>query len=353
MLRMPGWVDVHVHLREPGATHKEDWSTGTAAALAGGVTAVLAMPNTRPTLADRESLKLSLDLAAQKARCDYGAYVAATDDNADTAPALAPHSAGLKFYLDHTFGDLKMADTTRWLAHLERWPADWPLVAHAEERTTAAVIGLARLAGRGVHIAHVARREEIVLIRAAKERGWAVTCEVAPHHLFLTREDEPRIGPGRCEVRPSLVEPSDRAALWENLAYIDCFATDHAPHLLAEKDGPKPPPGFPGLETALPLLMTAVHEGRLSLRDLEARACHNPRRIFRLPEQPDTWVEIDEEARWTLPASGYQTRCDWSPFAGTPVRGRVERVVLRGAVAYEGGQVLAAPGSGLGVRRPL
>jgi carbamoyl-phosphate synthase/aspartate carbamoyltransferase/dihydroorotase len=206
---------------------------------------------------------------------------------------------------------------------------------------------IAALYDRPVHIAHVSRREEILLIRKAKERGLKVTCEVAPHHLFLSEADLPALGPGRCEVRPRLASPTDVAVLWANLDVIDCFATDHAPHTLAEKDGPNPPPGFPGLETALPLLLTAVHAGRLTLDDLIARMYTNPRRIFGLPEQPETWVEVDPEAEWEIYAAETFTRCAWTPFEGRRVRGRVRRVVLRGRDAYRDGQVLAPPGAGL------
>ncbi len=132
---------------------------------------------------------------------------------------------------------------------------------------------------------------------------------------------------------------------------IDCFATDHAPHTLPEKDGPDPPPGYPGLETALPLLLTAVHEGRLTLEDLVARLHDRPRRIFRLPEQPDTWVEVDPEAQWEIRAAETHTRCGWTPFEGWPVRGRVRQVVLRGQAAFQDGEVLAQPGYGRDLRR--
>src|SRR5690606_36950149 len=143
----------------------------------------------------------------------------------------------------------------------------------------------------------------------------------------------------RSEVRPRLASPEDRKALWENLAYIDCFATDHAPHTAAEKDSENPPPGFPGLETALPLLLSAVHEGRLSLEDVVLRMHTNPRRIFGLPEQPDTWIEVDEEAEWEIRGQEMLSRSAWTPFEGWKVRGRVQRVVLRGQEVYRDGQV--------------
>ncbi len=192
-----------------------------------------------------------------------------------------------------------------------------------------------------------------MLIKAAKERGLKVTCEVCPHHLFLTKDDIPAIShghPGRGEVRPRLATSEDVQALWANLDVIDCFATDHAPHTLEEKDGENPPPGFPGLETLLPLLLTAVDEGRLTLDDIIQKSDLNPRRIFSLPEQPETWVEVDEQARYDLHAADMHSRCGWTPFEGMQVKGRIERVVLRGQEAFKDGVVEALPGYGKNVR---
>jgi carbamoyl-phosphate synthase/aspartate carbamoyltransferase/dihydroorotase len=275
-------------------------------------------------------------------------------------PPLAPQAAGLKLYLDATFGPLLLDDTQAWMAHMAYWPEDRPIVAHAEGQTLAAFLFVAALYRRRIHIAHVARREEILMIREAKQRGFPVTCEVCPQHLFLTIDDAPDTAgfhdasgtyqPGRSEVRPRLATPADRAALWENLAFIDCFASDHAPHLPAEKDGPNPPPGFPGLETTLPLLWEAVRQKRLSIDELVARLHHNPRRIFGLPEQPQTFVEVDPDSAYEIRAADQHTRCGWTPFEGFKVHGRVRRVVLRGQTAFQDGEVLAPPGSGRNVR---
>jgi carbamoyl-phosphate synthase/aspartate carbamoyltransferase/dihydroorotase len=360
-VKLPGLIDPHVHLREPGATHKEDRDSGTAAALAGGFTMVLAMPNTQPPIVDRPSLALAQAAARKKARCDYGLYLGAGPNNTAWDSALVRQAAGLKMYLDQTYGPLRLDDMTLWAAHLAGWPRRLrtrptaagirPIAVHAEGRTLAAAILLGALYNQPLHLCHVSRREEILLIRAAKEHGLKITCEVTPHHLFLTNQDAPAIGPGRSEVRPVLAEPADREALWENLPVIDAFATDHAPHTLAEKDGPNPPPGFPGLETALSLFLTAVNQGRLSLDDLVLRMATNPRRIFGLPEQANTWIEVDLAARGQIRASQMFTRCAWTPFEGLPVTGRLKKVVLRGSLAFSDSQVLAAPGSGLDVRQ--
>ena len=235
-MRLPGLIDPHVHLRDPGANHKEDWATGTAAALAGGFTTVLAMPNTQPPITDAESFETAIDASRRKAHCDYAQYFGAGADNSELLPPLAERSAGLKMYLDQTYGPLCLDDMTFWMAHFAYWPETRPIVAHAEGRTMAAVILMVALYDRSIHLAHVSTREEILLIRQAKEKGLKVTCEVAPHHLFLSQEDIPAIGERRSEVRPRLGSALDCGSLWNNLDVIDCFATDHAPHLLAEKD---------------------------------------------------------------------------------------------------------------------
>lgn len=349
-MEIPGLIDPHVHLREPGATHKEDWDSGTQAALAGGFTAVLVMPNTQPAITDRESLELALQLAHQKARCDFAQFLGAGVSNASQAAQLAPSAAGLKLYLDQTYGPLRLERMHLWSLHLQRWPREYPIVAHAEGRTLAAVILLAVLHDRPLHLAHVSTREEITIIRLAKERGFKITCEVTPHHLFLSDEDVPSIGVGRSEVRPRLASSNDRRALWECLDVIDCFATDHAPHTLEEKDSSSPPPGFPGLETALPLLLTAVHERRLSIEDVLLRMVENPRRIFRLPVQPETRVSVEEDVIWEVRANEFHSKCGWSPFEGWKVRGRVREVRLRGQLVFREGEVCAPPGYGKDLR---
>jgi carbamoyl-phosphate synthase / aspartate carbamoyltransferase / dihydroorotase len=256
----------------------------------------------------------------------------------------------LKMYLDQTYGPLRLDDMALWMEHFKHWPANLPIVAHAEARTMAAVILLAAIYDRPVHIAHVSLREEILLIRAAKEKGIKVTCEVTPHHLFLTDQDIPTLGVGKSEVRPRLASPTDQQALWDNLEVIDCFATDHAPHTLEEKSGENPPPGFPGLEAALPLFFTAVCEGRLTVEDLIDHMYTRPKEIFNIPDQVETWLEIDPEVEWEIRAAQTFTRCGWTPFEGRQVRGKVRRVVLRGEVAYKDGQVFASPGSGKNIR---
>lgn len=350
MIKLHGFIDTHVHVRDPGATYKEDFASCTAAALAGGITMICAMPNTNPAVVDRESLEFVQKIAKEKARCDYALYVGASSDNPTIIPELAPHAAALKMYLNETYTTLKLNDLTVWSKHIQNWPKKAPICVHAESQTTAAILLLATLSNRPIHICHVARKEEIQIIKAAKEKGLKVTCEVCPHHLFLSTNDIERIGKGRSEVRPVLCSPEDQRALWDNLHIIDCFATDHAPHTLEEKSSEKPPPGFPGLETILPLLLNAVNEGRLTIKDVEDRFYWNPKRIFNLPDQPNTYVEVDMDEEWIIPEAMTYSKAKWTPFAGMKIRGTVHRVVLRGEIAYVDGQVLVPPGYGQNVR---
>lgn len=347
MLELPGLIDPHVHLREPGRTHKEDFGSGTAAALAGGFTAVLAMPNTQPPLTDQASLKLAKTAAKSKAYCDYAVFLGAGVKNIDSASAFVDQVCGLKMYLDQTYGPLRMDSLGALFDHVARWPRVRPIAAHAERTSLAVILLLAGLHSKPIHICHVSRKDEIILIRAAKEKGYPITCEVTPHHLFLSEEDIPHIGSGRSEVRPCLATKEDQQALWENLEVIDCFATDHAPHTLEEKDSENPPPGFPGLETALGLLLTAVNEGRLTIDDLINRMVTNPRKIYHIPEQHETEVNVDMDALWEACGADFHSRSGWTPFESMKLRGKVRQVTLRGTQVYKDGEILTSSGYGM------
>ncbi len=352
IMRLAGLIDVHVHAREPGAIHKEDWRSCTAAALAGGFVQMLAMPNTKPPLIDQAAWDLTAAAAKANARCDWGLFIGATADNADEAASLGPESCGLKIYACHTFGPLLLRERPVWQAHFERWPDDRPIAVHAEGEVLSALLQLAAQFDRHLHVCHLPTWRDLKLVMAARDGGARITCEVAPHHLLLDTDDIERLGPGRSEVRPRLAPPADRRQLWQHIDEIDCFATDHAPHTAAEKDGPNPPPGFATLEQALAVMLTQVHRGRLTLEQLVERFAHAPRRIFGIAEPSDTWIEVDMDAQWTIPERPPMSRAGWTPFAGTEVRGRVERVVLRNNIVFEAGKVLAEPGFGRPIERP-
>lgn len=352
LLKLPGLADIHTHLRTPGGEHKETFTTGTAAALAGGFTTILAMPNTHPPLIDRSIIDQTRQKAQLAILCDVGLFAGASAHRLDDLPGLAAGTVGLKIYLNDTFGPLRVDDLPTLLACFRRWPRHKLIAMHAEGQSVAVGIGLAAAFRRPVHFCHISRKTEIELIAAAKQKGLPVTCEVTPHHLFLTRGDTDRLGP-LGDMRPRLAEPEDVEALWRHISTtIDCIATDHAPHTLAEKQADPPPPGVPGLETALPLMLTAVHQGRLSLDRLVELMATNPRRIFNLPPQPDTFIEVDPRARHVISSENLFTLCGWTPFAGMTVTGRLVRTVLRGQTVFDANRpqksqrLLAKPGTG-------
>lgn len=346
IIKLPGLIDVHVHLRDPGDEEKEDIFTGTCAALAGGFTTVCMMPNTNPSIVDREGMDLIKNIAKEKAVCDYGIYAGANSENVDVVKNLADESAALKLYLNNTFGPLILEDSLDWYGHIRNWPEHRPLCVHAESKTLPAVLHLANICKRKIHVCHVARKEEIEIIRMSKEMGMDITCEVAPHHLFMThgcihRDYE--------SVKPPLMYDKDMQALWDNIDIIDCFATDHAPHTKHQKQV-SGCPGFPGLETALPLLLTAVKQGRLTIEQIIEKYHTNPKRIFSIPEQEDTYIEVDLDKEWTIPSKMKWSKCGWTPFEGMTVNGVVKRVVLRGQVVYVDGQIVVEPGFGKNIR---
>jgi len=186
----------------------------------------------------------------------------------------------------------------------------------------------------------------------AKRLGQTITCEVCPHHLFFDQKDlESRLGNKKGQVRPCLSTEEDREYLLENLEFIDTIGSDHAPHTIEEKMSDKAPPGFPGLETMLPLMLTLVHRGYLTIEDLKKKMHENPKRIFNLPDQPETYVEVNLDEEWTIPEKMQFSKAKWTPFAGMKVTGKVKRVVLRGQPVYVDGKFLAKEGQGKDLRK--
>ncbi|MGQ9681367.1 MAG: amidohydrolase family protein [Anaerolineae bacterium] len=341
-LRLPGLIDAHVHLREPGGEHKEEIATGTAAALAGGIVAVLDMPNNTPPIVDATSMEAKARLFRKRARCDYALFLGGGEVSPGALPA--DQAVGLKLFLTPSYGPLRLESLATLLRVVRGWKPERPIAVHAEGLNMAIPLGLAQVFGVKVHVCHVATAAEIALVRAAKERGAPVTCEVAPHHLFLDRRDGERLGP-LGQMKPPLAEPEDVAALWANLAVVDLVASDHAPHTLEEKRGPQAPPGVPGAETMLPLLLDAVVAGRLGLHRVVELLHDGPRRVYGLVAVQGA-VEVEMGIPWRLQGVDLHSKCGWTPYEGWAVRGRVRRVELRGRTVYEDGRVLAEPGYG-------
>jgi dihydroorotase len=373
---LPGAIDVHVHFRDPGYPHKEDFASGTAAAAFGGVTTVFDMPNTIPPTGTADALAAKQKMAAKKAHVDFGLYGLLGEDTIANVPALIEGGViGFKLYMGNTFGkipspstgamleafetvaptgkrislhaetnsimerretQLRAAGRTEALAHI----ASRPAVVAVEAVSRAAL--LAEWTGARIQVLHISSAEELRPLREAKARGVDVTGETCPHYLMLSTDDYARLG-GVVRVNPPVREARNREPLWAALAdgTIDLIATDHAPHAIEEKtrnDIWTVDAGFPGVETQMPLMLTAVNAGRLSIRDYVRLAAAAPAKIWGLyPKkgaiQPgaDADIAIVDLARdWTIDDAKLQSRAKITPWNGRRVTGLPVHTLVRG-----------------------
>ncbi|HEY4384325.1 MAG TPA: dihydroorotase family protein [Ktedonobacteraceae bacterium] len=379
LLVLPGFIDSHVHFREPGGTHKEDFLSGTQAALAGGVTTILDMPNTSPTTDSRARLAEKIALIAPKAVVDYGLYLGATDTNIEEAASLADEVAAMKLYMGSSTGSLLVTEFSPIYRHFSTFPLYKPIVVHAEDEQSLKYFGalgsqdhnqsrppvsaqialsralaIAEKTGRALHVAHTTTQRELELIQEARQKGVRVTCEVTPLHLFLTEEDQHRLG-NFGKVNPPLRSKRDQEALWRYFDVIDTIGTDHAPHTREEKNQPyeKAPSGMPGVQTMLSLLLTAASEGKVALEEIVKRCVVNPARIFGLETKGALEVGkdadivlVDPNQTYTITDAQMLSKSGWTPFAGTKVRGKIEQVYVRGGISYRHNACVNSPGSG-------
>ncbi|AXK81391.1 allantoinase AllB [Pseudolabrys taiwanensis] len=373
---LPGAIDVHVHFRDPGYPHKEDWASGTAAAAFGGVTTVFDMPNTIPPTGTADILAAKHAIASSKAHVDYGLYGLLGEDTIDAVPALVEGGViGFKCYMGNTFGKipspstgamleafevvaktgkrvslhaetnsimerretrLRAAGRTDPLAHL----ASRPAVVAIEAVSRAAI--LAEWTGARIHILHISSADELRPLREAKARGVDITGETGPHYLMLSADDYAKFG-GIIRVNPPVREKHNQEPLWAALAdgTIDMVATDHAPHTPEEKtrnDIWTVDCGFPGVELQMPLMLTAVSEGRLSISDYVRLSAANPAKVWGLYPRKGTiqpgadadLALVDLGKSWTVDDAKLQSRSKISPWHGRPVKGLPVHTIVRG-----------------------
>lgn len=345
---LPGLIDPHVHLRDPGQTHKEDFLTGTSAAIAGGFTTVIDMPNNTIAITTKDLLKEKMSIAQEKIVGDTGFFFGSLGQNLDEFEKVKDMVFGLKLYLNITTGGFIIDEPTmkkiyhKWQ---EATKGEKPILLHAEEDVMDAVKRIVTETRQPTHIVHVSSKEELKKIIKLKEEGLPVTTGVTAHHLFLTKDDEAKLGP-LARMKPVLKSKKDQDFLWEHFKDIDIVESDHASHTLEEKHSENPPFGVPGLETTLPLLLTAMHEGKLTKEDIIDKCYTKPQEIFHLPEQTTTHIEVNENEKWIIKNENLQTKCKWSPFAGWEVTGKVKKVVIRGTNVFEDGRILVEPGFG-------
>lgn len=342
-LTLPGLIDPHVHLRDPGQTHKEDFYTGTCAALAGGYTTVLDMPNNAEPITTLERLEAKMASARKQTVADIGFNFGTLGDNFDEFAKVIDKVSGLKIYMNVTTGGF-IIDADRLIEIYKAWPGSKTILLHAEDDVSEIVLKTLAAVPKRTHICHVSSQAELEFVMKAKEKGLPISCGVTPHHLFLTNKDAEKLG-AYGHMKPFLKSAKDQKFLWDHLDAVDVIESDHAPHTKEEKDSDTPPFGVPGLETTLPLMLTAMQEGKLSQAELVKKLHSNPAEIFGLATDDTTKVEVDMSER-TIKNEELLTKCGWSPFAGRKVVGRVKTVYLHGTKVFADGKVLAKPGSG-------
>lgn len=343
LVAFPGLIELHAHLREPGQTEKEDFLSGSMAALAGGYTLVYDMPNNmpRPTIT-KEALEEKRRLA-KKALCEIRFHFGATEHNFADVEGADPQS--LKLYMGHTTGNLTIGAGTAY-EHMLKFPKEKQIIVHAQDGETPqsaqdgvqCAIGLAQKAERKIHVTHASTAKEVEIAR-----GWKLcTVDTAPHYLFLSKEDAAKMKPRELGlVHPPLRSRAEVSSLWKKLAQIDAICTDHAPHLVADKA--KGARGFPGLETALSLFLDAYSKKKVTLEWIATRFSENPARIMGI--YGDGYGKIEEGAyanialvdlkkTWTVKGSEMYSRCGWTPFEGRKLKGEVVKTICRGKSAY-------------------
>ncbi len=383
---LPGAIDVHVHFRDPGYDHKEDWESGTVAAAFGGVTTVFDMPNTIPAVDNPDAVEQKHAIASSKAHIDYGLYAVLGESSLDHVETLANSGIiGFKLYMGNTFGRISSPTTGAMLELFEKVaPTGMRVSLHAETNTimerreTAlraanhnspldhlasrpAVVAieaveraatLAEWTGARIHVLHISSADELRPLADAKARGVDITGETGPHYLMLSSDDYARCK-GVIRVNPPVREASNQEPLWAGLqsGLIDMVATDHAPHTPEEKQREpiwEVDCGFPGVETQMPLMLTAVAEGRMTLKDYVRASSLAPAKTFGLfprkgalaPGSDADLAIVDLGAEWTIRDEALHSRSRISPWDGRPVKGRVRHTIVRGRFVVRDGTLI-------------
>jgi dihydroorotase len=389
-LILPGLVDIHVHFREPGHVYKEDFSSGTRAAAVGGVTTVLDMPNNATPISTAELFRAKCDIVRPKAQVDFGLYGIILQENAAELELMAREGAiGFKLYMGETTGhnpcpddgvifnafriaarlgafvgihaennpvmqllkrELRESGRTDPRAHLDSRP---PFI-EAEAISRAAY--LAEAAGNRLHVHHLSTRDGLIAALTARERGVDLSIEALVGHLLLDDSAYERLG-NLVEINPPIRQREHAEALWGAIDrdQVDCLATDHAPHAADEKARENVwecPGGFIGVETMLPLLLTQVATGRLTMEQLVRLTSEQPARLMRIYPRKGSlmigadadFVLVDPDQRWTLDEAALHSKHPISPFDGWQMTGRPMATYLRGKCVARDGEPVGEPG---------
>lgn len=327
---LPGLIALNAFVPGLAESSSQDIANATDAALRGGFTAVQL---SSMGITDAAKFRISQTKASKLSSCDFALSVSATDRNAEEiASSLDITAQALLVPYHNISGSGSVIESVASVAaHFESWPAERPLVTDAKRTELASILLLSNLHNRSIHVTGVSTKEDIELIALVKARDMKVTCDVAIYSLFFAQEDFPGA--------TSLPTKTDVNALWKSMPIIDAFSIGSLPYEMARDLG-RPYNAAAGYEEALPLLLSAVADGRLTIADIVTRLADNPRTIFDLAEQADTYVDIEADRSAALSAQS-----QWSPLAHQILTGSVHRVVVRGETSYLDGKTVSVPGS--------
>lgn len=381
---LPGLIDDQVHFREPGLTHKATIGSESRAAVAGGITSFIEMPNTNPQATNIVELEKKFDRASETSLANYSFMFGGTNDNIEEIRKLDKSKvAGLKLFLGSSTGNMLIDDQTvlreifsntdllisvhcedeatiraNFTAYKERYGEDIPIAAHHEIRSHEAcylsssrAIALAKETGARLHVFHLSTAQETDLFRndiPLSEKK--ITAEVCVHHLLFSSEDYKTMGT-RIKWNPAVKNKVDQDALWEALNddRIDVLATDHAPHTKEEKNNKyaSAPSGGPLVQHALLALLTAVGKGKISIEKLVQKACHNPAILFEIEKRGYVkegfyadLVLVDLNKKTFVTEESLLYKCKWSPFEGETFEAKIDTTWVNGSCVYEKGVVV-------------
>ena len=376
-LLLPGVIDPQVHFREPGGDERENLASGSRAAVRGGVTSFLEMPNCKPPTTDQEQLSWKIDRASKTSVANFGFFIGATSGNLHSLNDAQP-ACGIKIFMGSSTGDLLVDDEK----HLDQIFGNGSrlIAVHAEDETriqdrtkslldgnenpdcsihsiirdpqtaliaTERALSLSKKYERRLHVLHLSTAEEVKRLRHDKP-DW-VSCEVIPNHLFLSTDDYQTLG-SRVQMNPPIRDPENTPELWAGLhdGTIDIIATDHAPHLLSDKGKPYPysPSGMPGVETSLPLMLTAMQEGKCDLAQIQKWMCSGPAALYGIPNKGViregfdadlTLVNLDVSK--VVSDEEVFSKVKWSPFSGRALTGWPIYTIVGGNIVFDNGIV--------------
>lgn len=355
-LIMPGVIDVHTHMREPGITYKEDFETGSEACAKGGITTFYDMPNTVPATTALENLLNKKELAGKKSIINFGIHFGGSKNNNinEIRKVLEKKEANtVKIFMNVTTGEMLIEDDEILKGIFENSEL---VLVHAENEMIDKAIALNQKYGKGLYVCHIPSADELKKVIEAKKNNklnnekHPIFAEVTPHHLFLNEEirESNERNKMLLRMKPELRKKSDNEFLWKaiNEGCIDTIGTDHAPHLIEEKME-KVTFGMPGVETSLALMLTAYNEGKIKLPVIQKLMCENPAEIMKIVRRGKLKegyyadvIVVDTEKEWIADVDDtLESKCGWTPYENWKLKGKNIMTIVNGEIVYEKGKI--------------